>query len=496
MTGHRPPAGVATEPELRLSLTLGSGASLGAYEAGAVAALLTAVRALRTAGVGVRVDTISAASAGALVGLAAARLLVTGLDPVTVLHHAWVELGSTTRMRSRGRRSPLSQRRVRRILRDVLTAESVLPLAQQQPVRLYVATTNLQGLRYDVPTPLGGRAHRLATWSDGGEVELTPGQELRELFEPEHASAADLVLASASHPAAFAPHRLERLSAADGDRRRGTSAPEQAWFTDGGMVDARLLGRALDAARRLDVDPDRVRRVHVVVDPGQAVLPPEGEFTGARAPSWPAGLLRAASLAPMQSLYDDVARVADANVRLERRDALVDALVDALGDRAGHDLCRALRADADADPATDVRGALVSALDEVGDLRGKRHAMVELLSPRVLQTDRDDPALAELLAGRPLGHFAGFLSRDLRRSDFALGYESGRGWLPGALERAGLPASSTAPALAEVGRRRDAAWGPPDRGGAGVAGLSPAARLRLTRVAVHAASVLVRGTRS
>lgn len=78
-------------PSLRLSLTLPGGASLGAYQAGAVAALLVAVQELRRRGGAVVVDALGGASSGSLVALFAAQCLLEGLDPDAVLHRAWVE---------------------------------------------------------------------------------------------------------------------------------------------------------------------------------------------------------------------------------------------------------------------------------------------------------------------------------------------------------------------------------------------------------------------
>ena len=77
--------------QLHVSLTLPGAVSLGAYEGGALAALLVAVQALDG---GVVVDSIGAASAGSITGLLAARSLTAGADPVQVMSEAWVDLDS------------------------------------------------------------------------------------------------------------------------------------------------------------------------------------------------------------------------------------------------------------------------------------------------------------------------------------------------------------------------------------------------------------------
>ena len=78
--------------DLRLSLTLSGGASLGAFQAGAVAALLVGFDHARCEeGSDVRVDAIGGASAGSLVGLLTAFSLLEGADGPRLLSRAWVE---------------------------------------------------------------------------------------------------------------------------------------------------------------------------------------------------------------------------------------------------------------------------------------------------------------------------------------------------------------------------------------------------------------------
>ena len=76
----------ATLPRLRLSLTIPGTVALGAYEGGALAALVVAAKEL---GEDVLViDSIATASAGSMTGLLAARSLLDGSDPVGLLTSA------------------------------------------------------------------------------------------------------------------------------------------------------------------------------------------------------------------------------------------------------------------------------------------------------------------------------------------------------------------------------------------------------------------------
>ena len=133
---------------LRVTLTLSGGASLGAYQAGATAALLVALEHLRDEhDIDVRVDAVGGASAGSIVALIAAYSLLEGVSGCEVLHHAWVERVSIDTLLRRGSRGPLSLEGVRAELPDLLREATRGP-AQPHPIALHVALTGLRGLTY------------------------------------------------------------------------------------------------------------------------------------------------------------------------------------------------------------------------------------------------------------------------------------------------------------------------------------------------------------
>ena len=67
------------------------------------------------------------------------------------------------------------------------------------------------------------------------------------------------------------------------------------------------------------------------------------------------------------------------------------------------------------------------ALLETAGLAGKQALTLDVISPLILADDDDDPK--SLLAGEFMGDFGGFLSEELRASDFKLGYEAATAWL-------------------------------------------------------------------
>ena len=76
-------------PKLRLSLTIPGAVSLGAYEGGALAALILAARTLGEENV--LIDTIASASAGSITALLTARALLPRVQPDRSPGAAWVK---------------------------------------------------------------------------------------------------------------------------------------------------------------------------------------------------------------------------------------------------------------------------------------------------------------------------------------------------------------------------------------------------------------------
>lgn len=507
---------------LRLSMTLSGGASLGAYQAGAAAGLLRAVGHLSEEDDHrVVVDGIGGASAGSLVGLAAAHALLEGIDPVQVLHGAFVEGVSLEILRGRGPRAPLSFDRLRERVPELLEPRDAsgrpahrLDWRQEHPVALHVALTGLQGLSYPIAalrrdSPITG-----STYSDWGRFDLEPGGGLEQITEPEGRAPLDFVLASSSHPGGFAPRLLDRSADEQGYRSRGVeNFPESGalWYTDGGLLQSQPLGRVIAAAERTArADGDDSPRVHLLIDPRSEDPGGSQEWSDPDyAPNWQIGLARALAILPSQVLYEDLRRIEKDNSRLEWADQLVEALRPHLK-RGARDALRevieridsdreGLRADEpgleDArfrDDDDESAKLLRRAVDEISGLVGERQVAVDVISPLVM-VDEPEVSVTSLLAGELIGDFGGFLSRDLRASDFGLGYESVIAWLPDALRRAGIGDGAADRTLSVVEDGRVYRWDDVERGSAGLGDLPWSARLQLARQGLHTARVLASG---
>lgn len=486
------------DPPLRLSLTISGGASLGAYEAGAAAAIVTAVQALAGEdGTDAAIDAVGGASAGALVALSAAHCLLDGIDPVAVMRAAWVETVSLQRLRDRRLRAPLDVERLRDVIPSLLDPRDDVGRPahrtgsrQDRPVALHVALTGLAGLSYPIEG-VRDRPARGMTFSDWGSFELQPGGGLDQVTEPTGRAPLDFVLASAAHPGAFPPRLLDRREDAELYRRRGIdSLPDSGclWYTDGGLLQEAPVRQVIAAALRADASE---RRVHLLIDPRSEDPSGATRWTDPeRDPAWHEALQRALEILPAQAVYDDLRRVESENERIAWIDTLADDLAGDLAPGAAGALARAIeRAGGEPGDRDDTVALLRQTLYAVAGLTGKRPATVDVISPLVLSED-DSRDVADLLAGELLGDFGGFLSRELRASDFALGYESAVRWLADGLERSGVGADATGRAIDAVERARKEGLDEVHRGRAGVSDVPLRARLELARVVVHAVRVV------
>lgn len=484
---------------IRLSLTLPGCASLGAYQAGAVAALTVAIQELRRQQRPVVVDAVGGASSGALVAFLTAQCLLEGLDPHAVLHRAWVDWATLALLRG-GKRAPLSYRSLRRQLGDIIDPhdEQGRPThrvegRQSSPLALHVNLANLEGLSYLV----GGVAgHEIVatTYVDWSTFELQPGAGVAQLVEPRGRSPLDHVLASAANPLGFAPRMLDRTGDQAIYRDNGIQdfpASGRLWYTDGGLLSSEPVGRTLAAAREVAGAVGN-SRLHLVIDPRGGGPSGSSRWSDpSQPPSWISGLGRAMTILPVQALYDDLRRIAAVNNRIEAINTLADHLGPALGDEAKTALRDAVTASVEI--GEDASGAEVvrRALSRLAGLEGKEHVQAELISPLLL-VEESGRGVPDLLAGERFVTFGGFFSRRYRHSDYTLGWASTRSWLPRGLRRAGVDDAGADAATEAVDGRGVDDWRSVNVGRPEDSRLRLAERASLAGLAVGAGRVLGR----
>jgi len=505
--------------DLRIALTISGAVSLGAYEGGALAALLVGIRRLLEDGDSpIRVDAIGGASAGSITGVLAARTLLAGLDPVHVMWEAWVRRDSLAALLTKDPHSPLSLEPLRAVARDLLESgpgDDAGP-TQPYPVRIHMALATLRGLNYRI-----GRLHgppiNASTYLDWGTFTLSPDQPASGYLEPEGASVIEFALASGANAFGFAPRKLNRTILAEDQAARAEGrivnfpASGWLWYTDGGTIDNEPLGHTLDLANDIDREQPGGRRVHLLVHPHPTAPPVDGSWADPRQqPEWTRTLARSEMVQRTQSLYEDLRHVEKTNSRIVWTNDVAktaasllvgsemarEALEDLLGRIRGHkEALKSGQRDAAHAPAVavtapvDLEELLLRVLHEATGLAGKEGVQVEVVSPLILDEARDIP-IETVLAGEFLAHFGGFLHEPLRVSDFALGYRSMLRWLEG-LGELGLDSVAAERVVAAAQARYDPSWDRYRLGTTTLRSLPFAAKIPFYRLAAHVIRVSV-----
>jgi len=506
---------------LRFYVTLSGGASLGAYEAGAAAGLVLAARYLDAEeGQETSVDAIGGASAGALVSFFTAHALLEGLDPEALLHETWVEDVNLPLLRGTDSSALLSFDELRERVPDVLAADGParanpdgIDYRQGRSLALHVQLTGLRGLTYSIRGLRRDSPITAVTYADWGRFELEPGGGLEQMLTPAGRSPLDFVLASAASPGGFSPRLLDRRPDVDVySSHEIENFPESGhlWYSDGGLLGSQPLGRMIAAGRALHGEGDGSRSVHLLIDPRSENASLDRWSDPDAEPSWQTGASRALAILSEQSLFDDMRRIEKDNSRIEWAKRLAARLAEELDDEAASSLREFIaevgsseragtRADEghsgrdEQDAATGELTELVRrALCEVAGLVGKEPVSIDVISPLAL-ADSADGDVGSLLAGEFMGDFGGFLSHELRVSDFALGYQSTIAWLDQGLSACEIDDEVVRRTVSFVESKRRYDIEEVRSGDAELSGLSLRDRFELVRLGVHLARVLGAG---
>lgn len=479
--------------QVRLALTISGAVSLGAYEGGALAALIVAAQSLADREEPpLRIDAIGGASAGSITGMLTARCLLDGLDPIHVMAEAWVRRGSLAAMRTSDPHAPLSIEALRRSAVELLDPppERRGRPEQRSPVVLHMALGCLRGLTYRMGR-LEGPPIEASTFMDWGQFTLVPGMSVSGYTEPKDASVVDFALASGANAFGFPPKVLHRrtrpedIALLENIINLPPDWSGSLWYTDGGTLDNEPLGRTFDVANEIDADGSG-RRVHLLIHPHPDAVSTDTAWTlPEQRPSWTATLQRCDRLQRSRGIYDDLRIAEKTNSRIMWAEHLRNAVTPLLEehDEAWAPTLRQVwetiaeqkaaidRREPDSiQPSDEARsealGAIEPDLSAVESFRrilaaatglsGKHPARIEVVSPHLLPEAKGS-RVEDLLGGEFLMHFGGFLDERLRWNDFELGYRSAQIWLQG-LEGLGLEPTDAAIARDEVARRYERRW--------------------------------------
>src|SRR5918999_261858 len=494
--------------QLRIALTLPGEASLGAFQAGATSALVVALQRInRDRRDDVRLDVMTGTSSGSLTAVLAAHALLTGRDPVDPLRRAWVLEPTIDALRGRDGRAPLTLDRAREVASEILTTGKPTAVslgAQPTGITVNFALTSLRGLTYTI-TPIQEHANRVGIPGTKPEPTYATSHldwavhELRAWMRWE--DVVDSAIASASHPAAFAPMLLDRSDLQRDYKRNGVNDfPEcpVLWYADGGLLDREPLGRCIKVVRDSDSkDGSERRRMVLLLRPEPDVGFEASDHAWTEdddTPSWRTVVARALRIVVTHSLYEDLRRVERVNSRIVWSEKVVELLEDLVRDEVDTrekigGLIREIRAqksdlrageharqEALADNLT---GLLSQLLDEASGLAGKEQIAVDVVS---------SPSAADV-AGGSLLNFGGFLAERLRANDFLVGYVAMLKWMR---SRGGHYFAERPVTAAEERATRIPGW---VGGVAGRRSLSWRDRAHVLRIAGRAARIGLRGSK-
>jgi predicted acylesterase/phospholipase RssA len=473
--------------QVRIGLTISGAVSLGAFEGGALAALIGAVQVAQPS---LRIDAIGGASAGAITAVAAARTLTGGLDPVWVMQEAWVKRDSMQALlKGANLDAPLSMQGLQQMAAGVLSPSQSDPSkSQSYPVRIQLALTNLRGFDYEIHRLQAGgnttkQPIKASTYLDWADLTFSTDSSLDAFLQPLNRSPVDTGLASGANEFGFPPKQLSR-TAADYQGQGLVNFPDQAsafWYTDGGTIDNEPLGRTLNLTNEIDAADElssQDRRLHILIHPFPSSPPPAADLAWAdtsRQPTWLRTLLRAFSVIRAQNLYSDLRAAEKTNSRVAWQSKLQAALDELLAkmppaeqklweQRLGQ-VVDEINADLNTMPRHRERPAkppsdgqvpaaqvLEDAVELVTGLAGKNMVGVEVVSPYLAEGSAGT-SLDQLLAGDFLFAFGGFFNEGLRRSDFALGYVCMLNWMEAGLIEYGLDQQTADKAMDEALKR-------------------------------------------
>ena len=444
-------------PRLRLSLTIPGAVSLGAYESGALAALIVAAKVLGQDTL--LIDSIAAGSAGSITGLLAARSLLDGIDPLTLLASASVEDASLRALEAEAADPPLLSDASFAVAASLLGPTNISDVAattrQEEPVVLSMALSTPGDGTCDPPDPTSDAMAQSWALPDWYIITLTNSATPHEYLAYAEASIAAGRTAAGSDARSGRPLDDEQRCEEAGLLR--LPGDGLFWYTVGGAAGNEALDRTIDLAEQIGSDDERLYLV-ISPDPAYPARSPS-DTSGGDPPSPPSVRIGTDTFgrADARSIYEELERLEGASSPFAWIGTAVPA-VNSSGDRCNsgtfdpdadavqfrsslhaalgnaHESVRHREADIasvagrivaerEADYSTDYASLLGLLIDTTSTPARPRHVPVEVVSPAV-DPSVDVPAWQQLV-----GAYCGFFDFTLRHGDFCLGYRNMHYWL-------------------------------------------------------------------
>jgi hypothetical protein len=420
----------ATLPRLRLSLTIPGTVALGAYESGAVAALIVAAQEL---GEDVLViDSIATAAAGSITGLLAARSLLDGVDAVKLLASAWAEKHPVRALEAESTEPQLLPDALNAVAAALFEPNSHtgVPSTRRQvePVSLSMVLGELyRQTRQASNSARGGEAQPSMHpyWYTFTLTNTVASQEYLAYAYAAIAAGSNTADAPAAPPK---PLVYEQCCGETGL----LALPEDGlfWYTIGGTGNNEVLDRTINVAEWIGSDEERL---YLVINPDPA-FPTRSLRSTFSGDASPATLTRArthlSDIGHSSLICEQLTRLEETSSELDVIETIEGAVDSGRGE--GHrvdieSVASRIIGERESDFSVDYARLLGSLVDPVRGPANRRQVPVEVVSPAV------DPRVAlspsQQLVGPFLSHFEAELDFTLHQSDFSLGYRNMSYWL-------------------------------------------------------------------
>ena len=286
--------GASTSPAINIGMTFYGGVSLAVYEAGVAEEFLRFVQFCREQGKSVDVKVLSGSSAGGLASIMMSAALVNSSDPakhIENMRRIWFDIADISKLQYENSgnitsflNNDILETEIRNFLR--IKQEASRPLIRQnEKLKILVTGTNMQGF-FDA-VPVEGDFIDPDNFAD----KAFPTTRHTEVFEfdddyirkagdgggEEHrARIAKAARVTSSFPAAFPPQFTKSPSFPEASRdlyQNQEQDPLSFWYYDGGVLDNKPLGHAIDYMESnsedgqwwfffVDPDPESDRKKH------------------------------------------------------------------------------------------------------------------------------------------------------------------------------------------------------------------------------------------
>ncbi|MGE5173352.1 MAG: DUF3376 domain-containing protein [Betaproteobacteria bacterium] len=338
---------------INIGLTFYGGVSLAVYEAGVAEEFLRFIQFCRTKGKDVDVRVLSGSSAGGLASIMMSATLVNSSDPanhIENMRRIWFDVADLGRLQYQSNGNIVSfldndilEKEIKDFLR--IRQESSNPLLREhENLKILITGTNMQGFfdavpvedDFNDPDKFADKAFPTTRHTEVFEFDADYIRKAGDgSGEENRARIAKAARVTSSFPAAFPPQFTKSPSFPEESRKlyhNQKADPLSFWYYDGGVLDNKPLGHAIDY---MESNSDDGQWWYFFVDPDPESDKKKHEEWGTDPKNPPDPATTAASVLETrgaETIYYDLRRIQRINHQVEQIKDLTANLWSALCD--------------------------------------------------------------------------------------------------------------------------------------------------------------------